>query len=253
MLFDSADGGPPVTTTEQQQQHYEPETVELADASPEAMFDLFGRARPRRRPPGRAAHPRTGRRHAGPRRRRPRRGAVHPRAPRRDRHPTGGGRQRRHGRVPPRGLPRGAHRAAGPRPPRGQPAWRQRHHPPRGADDPGPRRDRREGRLQQRGRRLRAGQPGQRHRGPRRPTGPHERGRCHSGVRRCRHARSAGEVHVLRRREPGREPRGRATPAAAASTHRARSPSTAGRAPTTCTTPRRQATRRSSSTRSPRP
>ena len=63
------------------------------------------------------------------------------------------------------------------------------------------------------------------------------------GLGRRRDPRAAGEVHVLRGREPRRVAVGGLRASAAVSTRRARSPCTAARARTTCTTWRRTATR----------
>ena len=105
--------------------------------------------------------------------------------------------------CPPETFPVRAHRGAGARPPRGQPAGRERHDPPRSrrCSSCTARSCSRAGFNAGR-RRLRARQPGQRHRRPGRAPGDAARRRRPPGLGRRRHPRPAREVHVLRRREP---------------------------------------------------
>ena len=91
-----------------------------------------------------------------------------------------------------------------PLPARGEPARRQRDDPSGGAARDRARRDRAHRGVQRRGRRLRTRQPRQRHRRSRGTArAPPPRGRA-TGIRRRGDPGPAVEVHLLRRREPGR-------------------------------------------------
>ena len=190
--------GGPVTT-------YVPSTIEIADDSPEAIAELFETRGLGDGLPVVAPTPAARRRHARARGRRSRRGARHPAPPRRDRHPPRRRHQRGARRLPAGDVPRRAHRGPRAGAPGDEPARRERDHAPGRADwcwctarshdgagfasgvgafGPGNRANATVGRA------VRLAPA------PRRGRTP--------GFGRRGHARAAGEVHVLRGREPRR-------------------------------------------------
>ena len=207
--------------------------LELADDSPEGMYELFEERGLGRRPAPRAADARAGRRHARARRRAtptrcsctllPRAGIVTRRVWRSTRC-SRGARPRRSRWCSPRSRAL-AHA-------RGQPPRRQRHHPPRSRRWSSCRRGRRRLRVQRRGRRVRPRQPRQRDRRARGPADDAARRRraARDRATQRRHGQPAKYTYCV-----GREPRRLAVGVLpgelGASTRPARSPCTAARDP----------------------